>query len=143
VEPPYAKGNHVDIFKNPDRLEFGKLFHAHKQLRGILDMEGNLRVWDAYKATHGDIDVFYDSIGAYLYLWPDHLEFNDMNYYQSGIEGGPMYSRVVRRMYDKATTNRSLQRMYGKDFAPIGVDNETRQRFEITPEWIEQHVEQS
>lgn len=141
VKPPYANGLEVDIFKNPDRAEYAKLIREHKQLRGILDDQGNLLVWDAYLATHGDIDVFYDSVGAYLYLTPDRLWFNDMNFYHSGMKDGPMYSKTVRIMYERAKKNRSLNRIYGRDFVPLGIDNETRQKFDITPEWIEQHVE--
>lgn len=142
IKPPYANGLEVDIFKNPDRAEYAKLIREHKQLRGILDDQGNLLVWDAYLATHGDIDVFYDSVGAYLYLTPDRLWFNDMNFYHSGLKDGPLYSKTVRIMYERAKKNRSLNRIYGRDFVPLGIDNETRQRFDITPEWIEKHVEQ-
>lgn len=144
IKPSYAKGLEVDLYKNPSRAEFGKLIKEFRELRGILDQNGDLVVWNAYLATHGDIEIHFDSVGAYLYLTKDRLELNDMQYYYSDNEAGngPRYNNRVRTMYIYAKNNMALNRIYGRDFFPVGIDRETRQEFEISPEWIDQNVEQ-
>lgn len=52
----YVRGNNVRVIKNPNSQQFEAVRKASslKEVRGIIDTEGNNYIWDAGKAIHAD-----------------------------------------------------------------------------------------
>lgn len=46
------KTSKTNVFKNPTRSEFLILVNKHEDLRGLIDDQGNVYVWDAYDIDH-------------------------------------------------------------------------------------------
>ncbi len=66
-----APNGYVEIFVNPSKAEFLKIFNEHRGARGFLDEsdgEPRLYVWDSYLATHEDIDSQFN-------LWGERCEW--------------------------------------------------------------------
>lgn len=144
----------IDVFINPSKSEMFTLLmkSAGKCLRALLTRDGSLLVWDAYYATHTDIERATnrrDLLGGYLYLYPDHIDFNDMNYHANdgGYSEQYAYRPVVWAYYNATLSNPSIQRFYGTNPKIIGFDDEDaaglglpRSGFEITRDFMEKHV---
>lgn len=116
--------NHaLDLYANPSKNEFMALIHQFGTLRGDITSDGDLVVWDANIATHSDVERdFGNWIGAYLYLHKNHVVMNDINYHtEHGGDTG--YGRVFSNKAKSVILNPNLQKIYGKSFSIIGVDN--------------------
>jgi hypothetical protein len=129
----------VDVHRNPSRNEFQQLLPEHgRGLRGLLLADSDLVVWDAWAATHGDLEEHYKSAGAYLLLKPDGLKFNDIqHYYNEGdCDRDFRYRSILPWLVRAAHANASLRRIYGDGFAIVGFNNETGEDIDLTPEWL-------
>lgn len=122
-------------------------------MRAMLTTDGSIYVWDAYYATHSDIENDMHShpfAGGYLYLHPDYVFFNDMHYFandEGEYDEQYAYRPVVRGFYQHTVNNRSLRSFYGPNPKIIAIDSQpvlpeipTEQEFEVTPEFIERFV---
>lgn len=132
----------VDLFKNPSRAEWAKLFKQFPRgLRGHILTDGSLIVWDAYHATHGDVGDHLGSIyNGYRYFYTDYIAFNDLNMERNENGTTPYYDVYVTRTYTSTVANKSITDFYGAEPRIIGIDTEqTPSRFPITAEWIKQN----
>lgn len=150
-----TKDYDLDVFINPAKGELTTLLmkSAGKCLRALLARDGSIIVWDAYCATHTDVEDALrrgDMIGGYLYLHPDHIDFNDMNYHANNQDEYPeqyAYRPIVWRYYLATLAHPTIQRFYGPNPKIIGFDDEDaaglglpHTGFEITREFMEKHV---
>lgn len=151
-------GDDVDVYKNPSKAELTKLFQQARvsnglALRALLTTDGSIYVWDAFIATHNDLEYQmydYPLAGGYIYLHRDYVFFNDMHYFandEGQYDESYAYRPVVRGFYNHTVNNRSLQQFYGNppkiiavDYQPCHPDVPKDQNFEITPEFIERYV---
>lgn len=134
----------VDIFKNPSKREFAQLFKesSGKQLRGLVLADTNdLVVWDAYLTTHGDVSKHYKAHSIYLVLTPQVVELNDINYDMN--EGDDYkehpYDWTLAAHVEIVHRCRALVHAYGADFVPVGYDNDSGEKYQLTPQWLKQN----
>jgi hypothetical protein len=129
--PGLKGGMHdLDVHRNPSRAEFSKLLNTSrsKVLRGSILRNGDLLVWDAWYAFHGDVDhhpeyLDHGNLNAYLYFRPNQpVMMNDIQYHR---EDDGEYGPLLQSKVDAVRANPSLIRIYGKNFPIIGVDNDT------------------
>jgi hypothetical protein len=152
----WVRSGDFDVFKNPSKAEFQKLFAEHKDgLRALIQTTGDLFVWDAFAATHNDMQAHYgNTVGGYLILEPNRVLMNDLNYYHNDEsetdEPETPYRTGLRAAWESIVSNPWLRRYYG-DFDPIGLDNGSESDWEIfgvvdgaekilTPDWIRQNT---
>ncbi len=155
-----VEGSNFDIFKDPSRGDLAKMFREYGartqqglSMRALLTTDGSIYVWDAYEATHSDVENElnnYPLAGGYLYLHPEYVFFNDMHYFandEGEYDDQYAYRPVVRGFYDCTVGNRSLKAFYGPSMKIVAVDSQpmlpeipTEKNFEITPEFIERFV---
>ena len=139
-------GKHIDLFSNPSRAEWTKLFRDHPQgLRGhVLRGSGAVIVWDAMTAVHSDVEEYLQAHGhqitcGYRYFYPDRIEFNDLqmeiNDEDLVNEAGKVthYGFYVRETFDTTVANRSITAFYGNPPKILGIDYLP---ILITAEWI-------
>lgn len=143
-------GEHqVDLFTNPSRSEWAKLFRDYPQgLRGhVLRDDGSVVVWDAMHAVHTDIDRYLTSQGhritcGYRYFFPDRIEFNDIHMETNDEDlvndAGEVthYGWYLRETFDTTITNRSIISFYGNPPKIIGIDATLLAPVSINAEWI-------
>ena len=152
-----AVGN-VDIFKNPTKSELTKIFADLQRqhnlspddwpCRASIGPDGSLYVWDAHEATHSDVinDGGIPTVGGYIYLTPDKIIFNDLNwdYDEESEDPERIYGRWVGNYYRAAKNNASLISYYGPDMPILGIDDGNppngNQRFPVTDDFIAKHV---
>lgn len=140
----------VDVFRNPSRTEFASMLHQSrgKMLRGLIDVNNNLYVWDGFLVTHGDIDQAYRKTedypgfhSVYLLLYADRCVFNDINYdanENDDYETYP-YDWYLAAAVRAAHACPALVHLYGANFVPIGHDSDTDKQVAMTSEWIAQN----
>lgn len=155
-------GTQLEVFKDPSARDLAKMFREYGAhggagkglcMRALLTTDGSIYVWDAYFATHSDVENFmssYPFAGGYLYLHPEYVFFNDMHYFandEGEYDEQYAYRPVVRGFYEKTINNRSLNAYYRGQPKIVGVDSQpmtseipTDKEFEITPQFIERFV---
>lgn len=140
-----ANGRQVDLFQNPTRSEWSKLFRdCPDGLRGHITNDGNLVVWDAMYATHADVDLGNKTPG-YRYFYPDHIMFNDLHMDaneedQPNAAGTiPKYDWFVTATYESTVANKSVTNFYGNNPKIIGTNGFSLhpETFEIDYDWIQ------
>lgn len=135
LKTPRGKGYDLDVHRNPSKTEFTKLLNQSKakMLRGDI-FNGDLLVWDAYEATHGDLNDHYPgSICAYLYFAPGKpVLMNDIQTRreeEGALEGE--YGPDLQRLVQQVRSNPSLIHIYGKNFPIVGQDNEDDEKINL------------
>lgn len=147
----------VDVFANPSPNEIKKLIAQITREHGPLDLplrasigpDGTLYVWNAWLATHSDIISAHNlpTVGGYLYLAPDHILLNDLNweYDEDSDDPEKPYGGWVRHYYEATKNNVALQRIYGAGMKIIGRDDEKpvtdSGTFVVDDEFIAKHVQ--
>jgi hypothetical protein len=138
----------VDLYKNPTRNDWLRLFKEFSDgLRGHILVSGDLVVWDAWHATHGDMERLIEPIlPGYRYFYPDHIMFNDLNWNLNDINQVNSlgehcrYDSGVRKTYTSTVTNPSIIRFYGPTPSIIGIDDEASpSKFPVTKEWVDKN----
>lgn len=100
------QGQSVDIYRNPTKRELLELFRTYGVLRADLeDVTGDLLVWDSAFATHSDIQNHYATCWTFMYLEPDRILANDINFHteECGDVGyGPFLLKALSQLFENS-----------------------------------------
>lgn len=115
MECDYGGRHIVEVFKNPNRLEFNRLLRKseHGSLRASLYEDGALLVWEGTSVQHHDLDAaMANQVEGFT---PQHYIrlFLDA----TGVSMNVSIDDDVQKMEEEAiTSNPTLQRIFGSDF---------------------------
>jgi hypothetical protein len=143
----------VDVYKNPSKAEFFKtistVFKKHGEpiewpLRAFV-LENDFYMWDAYYATHSDMNDKIPSAGGYVYLNKSNILLNDLNWEYSETSDAPLYGHWVRTYYNNLIQNPFIASIYGSSLSIIGRDDDgavgPKGTFQVTQDFIDKYVE--
>lgn len=118
------RGRGFNVISNPTKAQFAGMFTRLKDngdlLRGLLDIDGSIYLWDAYFAEHQQIS---DVLGIKMEGLSDALNFECtarvviLNY--AANDAG---SETEQYALQRLATAPALQRLYGPE-VPVTVDH--------------------
>lgn len=133
----------VEVFKNPSPSEYRKLVQTgaiDRLPRALVASNGDLYLWFSDNAHHIEVaqkvDGLTDDAPLFISFKDSQVWWHKWEYYRE--TEGDLYDGWIRKEYASIMASHGLKKLFPAGFKLMAEDDDL---WEITPQWIEQHVE--